>query len=369
MNLVIRDIGLENFRNYDVFKCEGFSNFNVFVGLNGSGKTNIIEAIQLMTSLCSFRSPRWNEVVKWGCRESTVESTFCGDQRILEMRMKVSNNRRFYYLNGKAKNSKDLRGLLPSVLFCPDDLRIVKGYSDSRRESLDSLGAQISRTYYELKSNYSKAIKQKSSLLQSENVTLSSLSPWNENISILGSRFAKHRLNLFERFRKNMVGTYLDMVKGTVVDISYRPSWDTEGIELRASEYSADEIGSKLLEKMDALAEAEIASGKVLVGPHKDDIKIYIDGMEAKKYASQGQQRLISLSWKIAEMETIEEICDVKPILLLDDVLSELDKEKKDILASYLIDGTQTFITSTDVDSLNKDILMEAKVFAIGEQW
>lgn len=366
MDLAVKDVALRDFRNYENFDCGEFSNFNVFIGHNGSGKTNLIEAIQLLTSLCSFRNPRWDEVVRWGCNEACIEATFCGSQRSLDMRMRVANRRRSYFLNGKLKSSKELRGILPSVLFCPDDLRIVKGYSETRRESLDSLGGQISKTYYELKSNYSKAIKQKSALLQSEYLDPSSLEPWNENISVLGSLFVKHRLNLFERFRENMVGTYLEMVKETVIDITYSPSWDEEGIELRQSIYSADEIAQKLSMKMDALKDAEIASKKVLVGPQKDDVKIYIDGKEAKKYASQGQQRFVTLSWKIAEMKTIEEICGSRPILLLDDVLSELDKGKKEILAKYLLDGTQTFITATDVDSLDGDILDNAKVFDIG---
>ncbi len=368
MNLVVNQIELHNFRNYEKFNSGNFSKFNVLVGHNGAGKTNIIEAIQLITSLESFRNPKWDEVVRWGSDRAVVRASFSGDGRSLETKLDIFNKKRSFYLNEKKKSVAELRGLLPAVVFCPDDLRIIKGSAENRRDALDYIGTQISNTYYDLKSKYGKAVKQKNALLQYSDLGCDVLDPWNENIAMIGASFVKHRISLFETFRKNLVRIWLEMVKKLVIDVVYIPSWEEDkDVELITNDYSTEQIRSKLMKKMDFLKEAELASKKTLSGPHRDEIRFYIDGFDARKYASQGQQRFIALSWKIAEMETIYQICGQKPILLLDDVLSELDIEKREILAGYLLDNMQTFITATDVDYLDDNILQRANIFRIGE--
>lgn len=368
MDLIVKKIKLLNFRNYKCYEKEDFSNFNIFIGKNGAGKTNIIEAIQLITSLESFRNPKWNEIIKWGSENSYIESNFINENRNLNIKLDIINNKRNFYLNGKKKSISEIKGLLPSILFCPDDLKIVKGSASNRRDALDYIGTQISSTYYDLKLKYIKSIRQKNILLQQSNINLHTLDSWNENISIIGSSFINHRLNLFENFRNNLVRIWLEMVKNLVIDVVYIPSWEVDkDVEIKENCYLKEEIESKLKEKINSLKEVEVASKQTLSGPQRDEIKFYIDGYDARKYASQGQQRLITLCWKIAEMETIYQICNKKPILLLDDVLSELDIEKREILTRYLFNNMQTFITATDVDYLDENILQKAQIFKIGE--
>ena len=126
-DLRIRNIEFNNFRNYSSFDSGEFSSFNIFVGKNGAGKTNIIEGIQLMTTLDSFRNPKWDEVIKWGENSADIRSSFFNDSRDLEMRLHIEEKKRHYFLNGKGKKNQDLLGLLPAVIFTPDDLQIVKG--------------------------------------------------------------------------------------------------------------------------------------------------------------------------------------------------------------------------------------------------
>ena len=185
---------------------------------------------------------------------------------------------------------------------------------------------------------------------------------------MLGSVFVKHRISLFSEFRKNFIETYDEMVSNQVIDVVYIPSWEEDDIEIRDSIYTRDQITEKLADKIESHRVAEIASKRCLVGPHRDEIKFYLDGFDARKFASQGQQRFISLSFKIAEMKTIKQINNQQPVLLLDDVLSELDNEKRDVLIEYLLDGTQTFITATDVENLDARILDRAKVFEVGRE-
>ena len=368
MDLQIHNIKFKNFRNYQQFDSGEFDSFNIFIGRNGVGKTNIIEGIQLLTTLESFKHPKWNEVVKWGNDNCEVSAEFFNEQRQLKIQMCITNNKRSYFLNGKSKKNKDLRGLLPAVLFCPDDLQLVKGYSEHRRESLDSIGSQISDTYYTLKSDYQKAIKQKNKLLQTNEYNAQMLYSWNENIAILGSAFIKHRLSLFQKFRKNLVRISQEMLDDLVIDIVYIPSWEEENnVEITECDYLTEQIQQKFRYKTERLKEAELAAGKTLFGPHKDDIKFYLNGYDAKKFASQGQQRFIVLCWKIAEMQTISDICGQQPILLLDDVMSEFDKTKRDTLVDYLIGSTQTFITATDVDNIDATIIERARVFKVGD--
>ena len=369
MDLVLKDIKLENFRNYEHFESGEFDALNIFVGENGAGKTNIVEAIQLITTLESFRNPKWDEVVRWGSDMAFVDGTIVGDKRVLEVRMRAANQKRQYYLNGKGKKNKDLRGLLPAVIFCPDDLQLVKGSSESRRNALDSIGTQISNTYHDLKREYGKSIKQKNALLQGPAINPVLLDSWNENIALIGSAFVKHRLSLFSVFRQHFVSVWSELVSDSDISVLYSPSWEEgKDIEIEASIYTDDEIREKIHAKIESHREAEIATGRSLVGPHRDDVRIYLKGADARKFASQGQQRFIALSWKIAEMRTIGQICEQQPILLLDDVLSELDRTKKDILMGYLVGNKQTFITATDVDMLDDRIIGEAKIFDVSRE-
>lgn len=369
MGLTLSQIEFENFRNYSEFKSEPFGSLNIFVGPNGAGKTNIIEGIQLMTSLCSFRNPKWDEVILRGERVARIAAHVAGGGRDLEMGLSIADRKRRYSLNGKAKKSGSLRGLIPAVLFCPDDLQLVKGSAEVRRDGLDSVGSQISSTYYDLKKEYQRTIKQKNKLLQLQDVDISLIDTWNENITLIATSYVKHRLRLYSAFSKNLLRIWLDLSPKLDLRIVYIPSWEvSKDIEVEEPGYNEDEIREKIGNTIRSHRDAEIAAGRSLVGPHKDDIRFYIDGADARRFASQGQQRYISLAWKIAEMETISEICDQKPLLLLDDVLSELDREKKSILMNYLYGKNQTFITSTDVDALDDRILSEANVFTVGSK-
>lgn len=382
MSLRLKKIQLNNFRNYSNFSYSDLEDLNILIGLNGVGKTNIIEAIQLITSLESFRKPKWDEVIKWEKSYASVIGNIVGDNRDLEISMSVENNRRRYYLNNKSKNRADILGLLPAVLFNPDDLSLVKGASEIRRDALDQIGGQISSVYYDLKNKYLKATKQKNNILQSfrqgNSLDIKNkdfyflIDSWNENISSIGANFIKHRLNLFSIFRNNLIEVGLDLLKQNKIDIVYIPSWskiDGDKEELRENIYSVDEIKKKFLERLEFLKEAELANGKTLIGPHRDDIKFCWDKKDARKFASQGQQRFIALCFKIAEMMTLEKITGQIPILLLDDVMSELDKQKREILINYLNGRVQTFITSVDVEFLDKNILKEALILDIGKMF
>ena len=365
MGLTVDHIQLRNFRNYKDFESGRFENLNIFVGPNGVGKTNLLEALQLMTSLDSFRNPKWNELVLWGEESASVTARLIEENRDIELRLEISDNRRRYFQNGKGKRPADLRGNVTTVLFNPDDLNLAKGPASIRRDALDQMGAQISGTYYGLRADYLKAIKEKAALLQSDFCSYEMVEPWNESIAVYGLAFAKHRINLFIAFRQNLVETCLEIAPDLLIDMAYIPSW-MENAKIKEAGYDLDELGNALNNKLSNLLHAEIASKRCLCGPHLDDIAVEIMGHDARKFGSQGQQRLISLIWKLAEMKTIAKICNNQPLLLLDDVMSELDTERRNSLLSGICGKTQTFITTTDLEYFSEDVLKEAKIFRIG---
>lgn len=366
MGMRLSYIRLQDFRNHPFFDSGELQRFNIFVGPNGAGKTNIIEAIQLMTSLESFRTVKWNEMVHWGCEKAEVRAAIEGGGRDLDIHLYIKDARRRYQLNGKGKATNELRGLLPSVIFNPDDLDIVKGSAERRRAALDAIGTQLSGTYHDLKGEFSKAMRQKGALLQSEQeVDPLLLSAWNENIARIAAHFAKHRLSLFNQFSRILRELYGDLDIVNSFEIVYLPSWGEGGESIVESTYTEEELNDLILANMQGHLEAELAAGRCLVGPQRDDLLFTLNAHDARKFASQGQQRFIALAWKIAEMKTIEAIADTRPLLLLDDVLSELDQSKREVLLDYLLDNKQTFITTTDISQIDDRILRDAHVFEV----
>ena len=366
MGMRLSYIRLQDFRNHAFLDSGDLQQFNIFVGPNGAGKTNIIEAIQLITSLESFRTAKWNEMVRWGCETAEVRAAVEGDGRDLDIHLYIRDARRRYQLNGKGKTANELRGLLPSVIFNPDDLDIVKGSAERRRNGLDAIGTQLSGTYHDLKSEFAKAMRQKNALLQSDQAPDPLLLfAWNENIARIAAHFVKHRLSLFNQFSRALRETYGELDIANSFEIHYLPTWAEEGEALVESSYTEEELNQLILTQMQDHIEAERAAGRCLVGPQRDDLLFNLNAHDARKYASQGQQRFIALAWKVAEMKTIENIAGTRPLLLLDDVLSELDQSKRDVLLDYLLGNKQTFITTTDISQIDDRILRDAHVFEV----
>ena len=329
MALRLDRIAFKNFRNYPDFVLSCDKNICIIVGANAVGKTNIIEGIQLMTGMDTFRSVKWDELCTWGTDTARVDAFISGDDRIIEMNMMLQQGKRSYLLNGKKKRIAELRGLLPVVLFTPDDLRMIKDDSSKRREALDFIGIQLSKTYSSLKNDFEKIVRQRNKLLKDQIINVGLVDSWTASLVLIGSRFYQHRHNLFERLREKVMAIHAELVPHEQLDIRYVPSWerDSEAVN-EISQELADlkDIRNVFSVAIDERRGKELERRMTLIGPHRDEIIFYIDGRDARKYASQGQQRSIVLSWKLAEVALIKEIGGQPPVLLLDDVMSELDE-------------------------------------------
>ena len=363
-----------NFRNYENLELPEIQNLTIFVGPNAIGKTNIIEGIQLMTALESFKNPRVSELMTWGSEGGFLEAGIVSNVRNLSIRLDLKNNRRAYALNNKRKTATELQGLLPAVLFSPDDLTLIKGSSHYKRTALDLLGCQLSKTNRVIKRDYDKLLKHKNSLLKEQGSALL-LESVNELLVQSGLQLYRYRIALFKNMATRVLDVYQSITCGRErVELSYIPSWENEDVKQAASDapYTPDyDLGDAKTAFERALSNRgleEQVRMRAVVGPHADKIEFFIDGKNASLFGSQGQQRSIVLAWKIAEVGILQELLGQKPILLLDDVMSELDEQRRNSLVELLLQDIQTFVTTTDVSFFDPELVDRAHVIRLEEE-
>ena len=371
MTLSIQSIAFHDFRSYDQLRLDSLGPLTVFVGPNAVGKTNIVEGIQLLTALASFRHPTIEQMVRHGAPVARLSAHMSDGSRELDVDLRLEGHTKRYSLNGKAKKTADLKGLVPSVTFTPDDLDLVKGSMSVRRKALDALGSQLSANYYLILKDYEKVLHYKNRLLKEEasEVMIDSI---DEMLVTVGAQLSCYRASLFARLEPQIARRYGEIAgSAEKLRATYRPSWD-DGRAGVASEPGADRGELTRDAARTALEEAlvgrraeERARRRAVVGPHGDTISFSIDGMDATLYGSQGQQRSVVLACKLAEAAVIEEVLDQKPVLLLDDVMSELDEARRSALVSYISDDVQTFITTANLAYFDERMLSAAQVVSL----
>jgi len=362
VGLSITQVAVSNFRSYESFLLKPDRSLTVLAGPNAAGKTNLIEAIQLLTAADSFRKPGWGETIKTGAPEAVLSLEAKGDNRKLEIGLTISSSgRRSYMVNGKSRRSvNQVAGVLPCVVFTPDDLRMVKDAAERRRSALDSLGSQLSPTYARLKSEYEKTLRHRNALLREGVTDTENLAPWSERLAVVGGSLVNHRMRLFDRMSRAMGLIYPRLTDDGLLEATYVPSWERDGFE-------ADGISPEdaIRGHMEGKLTAELSRRSSVSGPHRDEIVFRINGSDARVYASQGQQRTIALAWKLAEVEVISDIAAQPPILLLDDVMSELDERRRHALTALVGSVTQTVMTTTNLGYFEEGLLERAKVVAL----
>jgi len=359
MSLVLTRLLLTDFRSYRSLEVFPDKLLTVVVGPNAAGKTNVIEALQLVTSANSFRNPSWPDLIRWGQQAAKVHIEAEGDDRFLEVDLRVTGSgRREYRVNGKARpRVSEVAGVIPSVLFTPDDLRLVKDSAERRRIAVDGVGDQLSVAYRAARMEYERVLKQRNRVLREDAIDEQMLSLWTQELIKKGASFSSHRRRLFERLDQRMTGIYGTLSPGERLDCEYRPSWMDA---LPTSRNTGAE--NWMEEALESKSSEERARHTTLVGPHRDDIWFAVDGKSARSFASQGQQRTIALAWKLAEVQVISDIANQPPVLLLDDVMSELDESRRHALAEFVGQAAQTFVTTTHLGYFDPELIEHALV-------
>ncbi len=361
MGLSVTHLQLQNFRSYESFELLPDPHLTVIVGPNAIGKTNVIEALQLLTAAESFRRPQWGETIRWGAEETSAVLTAEGDGRLLEMSVTIgSAGKREYRVNGKPRRRiAEVTGILPCVLFTPEDLRLVKDSADKRRSALDSLGVQLSPSYRSLKSEYERLVRQRNAQLRAPSMNKEVLATVTDQTILVGASFMAARMRLFARIDHKMSELYDTLSSGETLSSHYSPSWDT------AKTVSGGALEDSLRSSANLRHDEEVARGTTLFGPHRDDVFFEINGKGARAFSSQGQQRTIALAWKLAEVSVVKDIAGQAPLLLLDDVMSELDEDRRHSLALSVGEAAQTVITTTNIGYFDRELLDRAKVVTL----
>lgn len=369
MNLYLTRLSFHNFRSYEKFSLDNIGSLTLFIGPNAVGKTNIIEGIQLLTSQSSFRSPSIDQILHYGASAARLTADVTDKHRSLLLELHITDNKKKYFLNHKSKRAVDLKGIIPSVTFTPDDLNIVKGPMSVRRAALDALGTQLSKNHYLIKKDYEKVLQHKNRLLKDEASPLL-IESINEMLVTCGSQLTCYRAALCKKISYVMKEFYTELTNGKeVLDICYIPSWQTDDPYYPQSfSFDRDTAREALSVALHQYADKERLRHRSLIGSHADKIEFFINDKNATVFGSQGQQRLIVLAFKLAEVSLIQDILQQKPVLLLDDVMSELDEGRRRALLSFIMRDIQTFITATTLSYFDNDLLSRARIIYLNDK-
>ena len=363
MSLLVREVRLTDFRNFRDRVVEPAEALTILVGHNAVGKTNTVEAMQLLTTGSSFRHPRACELLRDGAEKGRAAARLAGDGRVIDVELDLTPTKRGFRRNGKPCRAADLLGTLMSVLFCPDDLALVKGSASLRRQGIDSFGSQAHPGYDKVCRTYARAVEQRNSFLKEPWCDPTLLDAWDESIALGAATLLAHRLSLFARLVPHVASVYADISGGETLECRYECSLGDEALGL-----DRDGLRELAFESVRAAREQDRRLGRTGVGPHRDDIRFLIDGRDARAFGSQGQQRSIVLAWKMAQVELAPELVGERPLLLLDDVMSELDADRREAILTYVERGVQTIVTTTNLGYFPDELLDKARVVDFGDQ-
>lgn len=365
--MIVKSIKLKNFRNFEELNIELNDVLNIFIGDNGQGKTNLLESIYLCSIGKTFKLNTENDLIKFGQNNFEIEiivNKGNNENKAINISY-TKNQKRIVKINGvKLDKSSELIGYMNNVIFTPDDLKIVKGSPIERRKFVNIDISQIKPKYKYLLKDYKKIVLGRNNILKNlnNNSNREVLSIWDDYLINIGSEIIFYRNEYINKLKHQASIIYSDISDNKEsFNLSYK--CDIGNVE----NLSKDDIRKLFREKIEKNIENEIFRKNSLYGPHKDDVIIKINNKDFKYFGSQGQQRSAVLAIKLGEIEIIKNEIGEYPVLLLDDVLSELDNKRKGFLIDYIKD-IQTIITSTDDTDL-KDLVKknDKKIFHICE--
>lgn len=349
---MITSLKLQDFRNYERAEITFSSGVNVLYGENAQGKTNILESISLLSTMKLFRSAQKKDAIRFGCESAEAEALFDTEGRNMLIRTTLPKvgRPRVFVNDIKQKRSMDACGLIRTVLFCPDDLYLIREGAAARRRFLDNALCQLRPNYARYLAEYRKLHENKTRILKDyeENPSLlDTLDVFSYRMANIGGAIIRYRAYYLRSLMEKAREIHASISgKGERLEYQYHT---TSNI---ADPFgSSSDIGQQLWEHMQSHRSAELATHSCLSGPHKDDLELIIGGQPAKGFGSQGQVRTCALSLKLAERDMFYDDSGEYPVLLLDDVLSELDAKRQDFVLNRIENG-QVIITCCEPEKL-----------------
>lgn len=356
--MILNNLKLSCYRNLTGVDIAWDKHFNVIYGHNAQGKTNLLEAIYLLAHLKSFRGSRGQELINHTAETAWVDGVVNKDGVIHRLEIGLQKNGRNPKVDGKTvqKLSKFL-GYMRIVLFTPEELSNIKGFPAGRRALLDRAILQTDPAYLDRVQEYDRILRQRNQLLKQQ-AGDAELAPWTQALIRTGSRIRYDRKIYLKRFLPLLCRVYKKITGGT----------ESAGLNYSIEQNSLDELIVHLTDTFDRLASREKKLGLSLAGPHRDDLDFLVDGRSLRSFGSQGQQRSFLLAFKAAQVMDLEELHQETPVLLLDDLASELDSRRQEGFFNFLLNRRgQVFLTSAQQPFLADKVRQSASFFNVDQ--
>ena len=356
--MIINKLKLTNYRNYDNLDINLNEKLNIIIGKNAQGKTNILESIYVLALTKSYMSVNDKNLVKFGCNYSIIEGEVKYHDYLKKFKIKISDTGKHVLINDKdIKKMSDYISNLKVIIFSSENIHMLKEGPGVRRKFLNMEISQLSLKYVKILMDYNNIIKQKNEYLKLNNINMDYLSILNNKIAQLSVEIFLFRKDFIESINKILSDIFFEIMGIDGLKIKYISNIDF---------YDNKEIMiDKCIEKLNRYNEKESLYKISLIGPHRDDFIFVLNDKNVSLHCSQGQLRSIVLSLKLAEVQLFNNKTGESPILLLDDIFSELDSEKKNNLIRYIKDNVQTIITTTDINMIDEKLVKKASVFII----
>lgn len=354
-------ISLVGFRSYLTLEWQPDTGVNLLIGPNGAGKTNLLEAVAYLASLRSFRAAPDAFLIADDADSAVIRAGLVGDERerLIEIEIPRQGSRRTQVDKTKLRRTADLLGVLRVVAFLPEDLDLVKRGPAYRRDLLDEVAVQLWPAAHLDQAEYERSLRQRNAFLKQGQQDPVALGVWDSRLALSGGRVLARRSRVVDQLRPLLADAYREVAEIDVnTGFSYAPSWQGE-----LDDSSAADFASRMLEALERHRRMDYERRMTTVGPHRDEPGFTIDGHDARVHGSQGEQRTVALAVKLAAHRAIASAIGEPPVLLLDDVFSELDPSRSQALARALPGDTQTMITSARPE----DVPVAGAVWKVGE--
>lgn len=361
--MFLKKLNLSNFRNISNLNLEFNNNINIFIGNNAQGKTNILESIYFLAITKSHRTHNELNLIKSEELYTKVTGLYEDNNKDLRELSILLNEKgkKVSVDNIMQKKISNYLSRLNVIMFCPDDLEIIKGSPSIRRKFLNIELSQFSNEYVHLLKEYNFVLKQRNEYLKQKNNAKFDKTYFGiltESLIDKNIKLVKLRYDFINKINKELSDVFNNISNMGNLIIKYK-SFISE------NDLKRDDLRDFLIKRYNSLLTNEILQKTTLLGCHKDDFKLYINDLDVTEFCSQGQQRLSILSLKLAEIEVFINEKNIKPIILLDDIFSELDENKKNNIINYFKKDIQIFITTTDINDVNKDLKNKSDIYIV----
>ena len=347
--MYLETVLLRNFRNYQEAKLSFHAQNNIIYGANAEGKSNLLEAIGYLSLATSFRDGSDRQLLRWDAPFFYLQGNVIGKNKMTQIAAGFDGKKKIWKIDGQAKRKlSEVLGNFYTVFFCPDDLQLVKASPQIRRRFLNREMVQLQPSFCHILNRYHKVLQQRNRLLmQGFAVDQMVLASFEEQLAELAAEIYDHRLRFLQRMNEKVYEMHMHLSKEKE---QLQMAYSSFLPQNQMKQMDQQDLKKAFLKKLKEIRPQEMKRQTTLLGPQRDDLLLFIDGKNAKQFASQGQMRTIALSLKLSELSFIEEETGEYPALLLDDVMSELDLSRREQLL-HLLDGkVQTFITTTDIN-------------------